>query len=125
MNLLLDTHVLLWWYAGTELDEETVNQISTTDNAIWVSAASIWEMRIKQNLGKLEIPPTIMTLLEEDGFEPLPITWADSWTAGNLPNHHRDPFDRMLIAQAQTQRLTLLSRDSAFSSYENLGLQIV
>ncbi len=66
MNLLLDTHVLLWWYAGTELDEETVNQISTTDNAIWVSAA----MRINQNLGKLEVPSTIMTLLEEDGFEP-------------------------------------------------------
>ncbi len=125
MRILLDTHALIWWYAGIELDDTTIAQIADPENLVLVSAVSTWEMRIKERIGKLSFPTEMFDLLSEDSFEQLPISWEDSWTAGTLPNRHRDPFDRMLIAQAQNHKLTLFSRDRAFSEYDGFQLQTV
>lgn len=117
MNLLLDTHVLLWWVAGEPLADEASEQIADPANLVCVSAASVWEMSIKQALGKLRLDGDIDMVLAED-FEPVPITFDDARRAGSLPEHHRDPFDRMLVAQAQARDLVLVSRDPALESYE-------
>lgn len=121
MNLLLDTHVLLWWIAGEPLDPEASTQIADPANLVCVSAASVWEMSIKQALGKLHLEGDIDAVLAED-FEPVPITFDDARRAGSLPGHHRDPFDRMLVAQAQARDLILVSRDPALQPY---GVQIL
>ncbi len=121
MNLLLDTHVLLWWIAGEPLDPEASTQIADPANLVCVSAASVWEMSIKQALGKLHLEGDIDAVLAED-FEPVPITFDDARLAGSLPGHHRDPFDRMLVAQAQARDLILVSRDPALQPY---GVQIL
>lgn len=117
MNLLLDTHVLLWWVAGEPLDPKAGEQIADPANLVCVSAASVWEISIKQALGKLHLAGDIDAILAED-FEPVPITFDDARLAGSLPEHHRDPFDRMLVAQAQARELVLVSRDSALEPYE-------
>lgn len=117
MNLLLDTHVLLWWVSGDQLDPEASTQIADPANLVCVSAASVWEMSIKQTLGKLRFDGDIDTILSED-FEPVPITFDDARLAGSLPEHHRDPFDRMLVAQAQARELVLVSRDLALEPYD-------
>lgn len=121
MNLLLDTHVLLWWIAGEPLDPEASTQIADPANLVCVSAASVWEMSIKQALGKLHLEGDIEAVLADD-FEPVPITFDDARLAGSLPGHHRDPFDRMLVAQAQARDLILVSRDPALQPY---GVQIL
>ncbi|MXV89411.1 MAG: type II toxin-antitoxin system VapC family toxin [Acidimicrobiia bacterium] len=117
MNLLLDTHVLLWWVSGDQLDPEASTQIADPANLVCVSAASVWEMSIKQTLGKLRLDGDIDTILSED-FEPVPITFDDARRAGLLPEHHRDLFDRMLVAQAQARDLVLVSRDLALEPYD-------
>ena len=117
MNLLLDTHVLLWWVAGEPLDSEASTQIADPENLVCVSAASIWEMSIKQALGKLRLEDDLDAILTED-FELVPITFDDARLAGSLPDHHRDPFDRMLVAQAQARDLVLVSRDPALEPYD-------
>ena len=117
MNLLLDTHVLLWWVAGEPLGAEASTQIADPANLVCVSAASVWEMSIKQTLGKLHLDGDIDTILSED-FEPVPITFDDARLAGSLPEHHRDPFDRMLVAQARARDLVLVSRDLALEPYD-------
>ena len=117
MNLLLDTHVLLWWGAERDLSPEASAAIADPDNIVYVSAASIWEISIKQARGKLIVDDAIFDL-HPDGFEPLPITHADARLAGSLPDHHRDPFDRMLIAQALAHDLLLVTRDTRITLYE-------
>ncbi|MCY3662462.1 MAG: type II toxin-antitoxin system VapC family toxin [bacterium] len=117
MNLLLDTHVLLWWVSGDQLDPEASTQIADPANLVCVSAASVWEMSMKQTLGKLRLDGDIDTILSED-FEPVPITFDDARLAGSLPEHHRDPFDRMLVAQARARDLVLVSRDLALEPYD-------
>lgn len=117
MNLLLDTHVLLWWVAGEPLDPDASTEIADPANLVCVSAASVWEMSIKQTLGKLHVDDDLDTILSED-FEPVPITFDDARLAGSLPEHHRDPFDRMLVAQAQARDLVLVSRDPALEPYD-------
>jgi PIN domain nuclease of toxin-antitoxin system len=118
MNLLLDTHVLLWWLdAFPSLSEIARNKISDVSNIVFVSAAVIWEIRIKQALGKLKIPASFRKVLERQPFEVLPITVDHAHAVGNLPSHHRDPFDRMLIAQAKVEGLTLVSHDRIFHQY--------
>ncbi len=119
MNLLLDTHVLLWWLADAdELSAEHRQRISDPRNGIWVSPASMWEISIKAQIGKLVAPGDPTQALTEGGFEELPITWRHAVAAGALPPHHRDPFDRMLIAQAQAENLTIATVDPQFGAYD-------
>ncbi len=116
MNLLLDTHVLLWWVHGERIQREAAAAIADIDNVKFVSAASIWEISIKTARGKLSVDEAFDSVVEDD-FEPLPITYADARLAGSLPDHHRDPFDRMLIAQALNHDLLLVTRDPQIGLY--------
>ena len=119
MNLLLDTHALLWWLdANPTLSEKAKSTIADGNNLVFVSAAVIWEIRIKQALGKLEIPSNFRKVLDEQPFEMLPITAEHAHAVGDLPAHHRDPFDRMLIAQATVERLTMVTRDTIMKEYK-------
>jgi len=119
MNLLLDTHALLWWLdANPTLSEKAKSTIADGNNLVFVSAAVIWEIRIKQALGKLEIPSNFRKVLDEQPFEMLPITAEHAHAVGDLPAHHRDPFDRMLIAQATVERLTIVTRDAIIEEYK-------
>ena len=117
MRLLLDTHALLWWLdADPRLDPAAVSAIGDADT-VMVSAASAWEIAIKQALGKLTGPDDLAGELVTNGFTPLPITVAHASTAGALPPHHPDPFDRMLVAQARLEGLTLVTRDPRLADY--------
>ncbi|MBU2509792.1 type II toxin-antitoxin system VapC family toxin [bacterium] len=119
MNILLDTHVCLWWLDNsTALKKEIKDVISNIDNVIIVSAVVIWEIRIKQAIGKLEIPPDFFEVLTQQGFEIIPIAAEDAYKVGDLPLHHRDPFDRMLIAQAKSGGFTILTHDKEFTKYD-------
>ena len=118
MNLLLDTHALLWWLAGVGLTDEAATAIGDPDNLVAVSAATVWEASIKAALGRLELPEPIGTAVVEDGLEPLPITLEHAERVTLLPPHHRDPFDRMLIAQAQVEGLVIVTRDPGFRAYD-------
>jgi PIN domain nuclease of toxin-antitoxin system len=118
VRLLLDTHVLLWWLADDpSLGEEARAGISDATSSVFVSAATVWEVSIKQALGKLEAPSDLLRQIELNRFEPLSMTVSHAYTAGALPRHHDDPFDRMLVAQAMMEGLTLLSRDPRMSRY--------
>ena len=118
MRLLLDTHVLLWWLADDpSLGEEARTGISDPGSSVFVSAATVWEVSIKQALGKLEAPSDLLHQVELNRFEPLSMTVSHAYTAGALPRHHDDPFDRMLVAQAMKEDLVLLTGDPRMSSY--------
>ena len=119
MNLLLDTHILLWWLDDNpSLREKDRESISNTDNLIVLSAAVIWEIRIKQALGKLEIASNFYQVVQEQGFEMLSISPAHANAVGDLPNHHRDPFARILIAQAMVEGFTIVTHDAVFEKYD-------
>jgi len=119
MNLFLDTHIFLWWLGDNPLlSKKARNAISNVDNIIFLSAVNIWEIRIKQALGKLEITPDFFSIMKQQGFEILSITADHANRVGDLPMHHRDPFDRMLIAQAMEENLTIVTHDKVFNSYE-------
>jgi PIN domain nuclease of toxin-antitoxin system len=119
MNLFLDTHVLLWWLDDSPyLSDAERKAIADSGNLIVVSAAVIWEMRIKQALGKLEISGDFYPVIKDQGFELLSITPVHAYAAGGLPMHHRDPFDRMIIAQARLEKLCIITRDNIFSRYD-------
>ena len=117
MRLLLDTHVLLWWMADRRLSRRAHAAIADPANQVLVSAATAWEMSIKQALGRLDVPADLPAQLEANGFVALPITVGHGLAAGALPRHHDDPFDRMLIAQALVEDLTVASRDERFAAY--------
>lgn len=119
MSLLLDTHALLWWLRGDEIDSGAHAAIADPDNLVAVSAVSIWEIAIKESLGKLRVEGgSLFEQLSVSRFESLPITHLHADRAGRLPLHHRDPFDRMLVAQAQIEQLSVVTRDPAFGSYD-------
>jgi PIN domain nuclease of toxin-antitoxin system len=109
--------VLLWWLADAVLSADAREAIADDRNLVAVSAATAWEISIKRGLGKLDSPDDLEEQLEANGFVPLPITIADGLAAGHLPRHHDDPFDRMLVAQAQARSLTVVTRDPRFASY--------
>lgn len=120
MRLLLDTHALLWWWNDdAQLTIAARAAIADENNGVFVSAASAWEIATKQRIGKL--PTWAMpsggfdALVAADGFHPLPVAAAHAWHAGALAWSHRDPFDRVLAAQAMLERMTLLSRDPVFA----------
>lgn len=117
-RLLLDTHAFIWWIAGDDsLGPVARAQIADTHNQIFISAATVWEMAIKRQLGKLTAPDDLERVVERCGFTPLLIGLFHAQQAGSLPLHHRDPFDRMLIAQAQADGLTIITQDAAFPAY--------
>ena len=118
MRLLLDTHVLIWVFEGSPLEEDVLETIQNPDNIIFVSAVTAWEIAIKRKLGKLQVPYDYQEQLKLHRFVPLAITDDHALATENLPLHHNDPFDRLLIAQAQVEDLTLVSRDSIFEAYE-------
>jgi PIN domain nuclease of toxin-antitoxin system len=117
VRLLLDTHALLWWLDGVELLAGAQAAIAEPDNAVLVSAASAWEIAIKKALGKLRAPDDLAEQVRLNRFTALPITIAHALAAGALPRHHDDPFDRLLIAQALEERLTVVTRDERFAAY--------
>jgi len=119
MKYLLDTHIVLWWLNDSpKLSAPLRELISSKDNFVVVSAASVWEMRIKQSIGKLELPENFEEILSEQPFERLSITTAHAHAVQQLPDIHRDPFDRMLIAQAKLENLTLATNDKLLKRYE-------
>jgi PIN domain nuclease of toxin-antitoxin system len=123
VSLLLDTHVLLWWLADDRgLPKSVRARIADAEAVVFVSAVSAWEIGIKRALGKLSAPDDLVDQLRTGGFSVLPITIADGLRAGALPRHHDDPFDRMLVAQAQRHGLTVVTRDPTFSSY---GIEVL
>jgi PIN domain nuclease of toxin-antitoxin system len=116
--LLLDAHTILWWLADDPtLDPAARSAIEDPTNDVLVSAASIWEIEIKRALGKLSAPDGLVTAVDAAGFDVLPISGPDAELAGSLPAHHRDPFDRMLVAQADRVGAIVVSRDTAFVAY--------
>jgi PIN domain nuclease of toxin-antitoxin system len=118
VNLLLDTHALLWWLDDNPtLSEEARTAIADGGNPVFVSSVVIWEIRIKQGLGKLRLPPDFRQVLERQPFENLPITAEHAHCLAELPSHQRDPFDRMLVAQAMTEKLTIVTRDPDIARY--------
>jgi PIN domain nuclease of toxin-antitoxin system len=119
VRLLLDTHVLLWWLSDDrKLVKEGREIIANPNNDIFVSAASAWEISIKAALGRLEIESDdLEDAIVKNGFRPLPIGLRHALTAGRLPNIHRDPFDRMLVAQASVEELRVVSHDHVFERY--------
>lgn len=119
MKFLLDTHLILWWLAkSSELSGEAYDLISNPSNLIFISAASIWEIRIKEALGKLALPKNFASVLQQETFEKLPITVEHAHAIQTLPFFHRDPFDRMLIAQAMLEHLLFVTRDQIVKKYD-------
>ena len=117
-RLLLDTHVFLWWLGDDpRLGTKTREIIANAGNQVFVSAASAWEISIKKSIGKLEAPDDLDTIVGEEGFEELPISFFHGERAGDLPQHHKDPFDRMLIAQSQAEGLDIVTADDIIRSY--------
>jgi len=117
VRLLLDTHALLWWLADEGLNSQAREAIADPDNLVAVSAASAWEISIKQAFGKLTAPDDLEQQLQAGGFTALPISIAHGIAAGRLPRHHEDPFDRVLIAQAMAEGMTIVTRDKRFDNY--------
>ena len=118
MNLLLDTHILLWWLDDhPALPEAAKDRIASRENLIFLSAAVVWEIRIKEALGKLDIPPNFQVIVDQQSFEKLPVKVEHAHAVKGLALHHRDPFDRMLIAQAATEGLTIVTQDPVFEKY--------
>lgn len=117
-RLLLDTHTLLWWLSDdSRLGAAARALIADERNEVWVSAASAWEISIKKALGKLESPENLDGIVADEGFARLPVTFFHGEQAGALPPLHRDPFDRMLIAQAQAEGLELITADERLAAY--------
>ena len=123
MDLLLDTHVFLWWDEGGErLAPEARSMIADPASQIFVSAASVWEIAIKRRLGKLGFTKSALAAIETNHFAGLPITIADAERAGSLAWEHRDPFDRMLVAQCLESSLTLVTCDAAMRTFGGIAI---
>jgi PIN domain nuclease of toxin-antitoxin system len=127
VKLLLDTQCWLWWFAQPErLSEEAITNIANETNELWFSVASIWEIGIKVAIATLPLPEPpdsyISSRMGQLGVRSLEITASHALRAAALPLHHRDPFDRMLIAQAQLENMTLVSADAVFKQYSDVSI---
>ncbi|MBZ5617830.1 MAG: type II toxin-antitoxin system VapC family toxin [Acidobacteriia bacterium] len=122
MNFLADTHVLIWWFTGSEqLSRKVRNTMSHRTAVLWVSAVSVWEMAIKTGKGHLELDLSLQEIIAiffKEGWRSLPITIEHALAVQDLPLIHKDPFDRMLVAQAQSEGLTLVTADPKISAYD-------
>ena len=122
MNLLLDTHTLIWFITDNDnLPRKTKSIIESKENACFVSMASYWEIGIKNSIGRLDLNAdlkTIFHIIEETGFNTIPITTNQILTNAHLPFHHQDPFDRIIIAQAMTEKMTIITKDSQMELYD-------
>lgn len=118
MSTLLDTHVVIWWLTDDPTLADDVKDLLDHDPDVYVSVASIWEVAIKQAIGKLTEPADLPERLRDSGFSVLAIETEHALVAARLPLIHRDPFDRILVAQALCENLTLLSRDTEVARYE-------
>src|SRR5437016_11324858 len=122
MKVLLDSHTLVWWFSDPDkLSKRATSIVSNSTNTAFVSAATAWELAIKVNLGKLNALALVTDLprhLDEEGFVELPISIGQASRAGLLPLHHRDPFDRLLVAQAQDLGVAILSADALLDRYD-------
>jgi len=117
VSLLLDTHVFLWWREASGRIGEDARRAIAQAEIVYVSAASAWEVAIKVALGKLDIPGPLESAVQESEFEQLPITFAHASRLAGLYAHHGDPFDRMLVAQAATEGLTIVTHDRKLAPY--------
>jgi len=118
MSLLLDTHVVLWWLTDDATLSNDIKARLDHDPDVYLSPATVWEVAIKQAIGKLLEPANLPERIRDSGFRELHLTSEHAIAAGRLPLIHRDPFDRMLVAQAQCEDLTLVTRDSDIHKYE-------
>lgn len=119
MKLLLDTHVLLWWLADDpRLGTQARELVAEPTHTVFVSAATIWEITIKESLQKLTLPSHWVEAVAATGFAELPMSSAHARATASLPRHHRDPFDRMLVAQARAEKMTLMSADVDIGKYD-------
>jgi PIN domain nuclease of toxin-antitoxin system len=117
--LLLDAHTVIWWIGNdATLSENARAAIASPSNDVLVSAATVWEIEIKRALGRLESPDDLLDRVDQAGFTAIPIQPGDALRAARLPPHHPDPFDRMLVAQAQQVDAILVTRDAAFDAYD-------
>lgn len=118
MRLLLDTHVVIWWAdLSSSLSDEARALIDGDESELWLSAASVWELAIKRAIGRLRIPDPVPGAMDRAVVE-LPVTWRHGQHAASLPLHHRDPFDRMLVAQAQLEGMSVVTRDEHIMRYD-------
>lgn len=118
MRILLDSHVALWWLEGSTKLGPNCQQRVTDASEVYFSPVSPWELGIKKTLGKIDYPDGLVDALTDAGFVELPISATHATDAPNLPMLHRDPFDRMLVAQAQAENLLLCTADRRISEYE-------
>ena len=126
MKLLLDTHAFLWFVTGDpRMGGKARRQMEAGETELYLSAASVWEMAIKTSLGRLTLPTSLHEYVEEKieaGFRILPVEWPHAAAVAKLPFHHKDPFDRLIIAQGMTEKIPIVSGDQAFKAY---GVKIV
>jgi PIN domain nuclease of toxin-antitoxin system len=121
MKILLDTHILIWWLAqDPKLAPLELETIANPDNLIFVSAASAWEISVKKMIGKLDAPNDLAAALSVNNFLDLPITIEHTQYLYQLPAHHNDPFDRIMIAQALAEELRFMTRDKQIRRYAGL-----
>jgi PIN domain nuclease of toxin-antitoxin system len=123
VKLLLDTHILLWWVAGDrKLPRSLRDRITSAENDVFVSAATFWEIAIKMRLGRIDIDlEELRTAVNADGFRELPVQIAHTLRLQELPEHHRDPFDRLLIAQSIADGQRLVTRDESILAYTGVA----
>ncbi len=119
MNLLLDTHTVLWWLSDDPALSETARAvIADPENTVFLSAVVVWEIRIKQSIGKLDLPDDFGEVLDAQRFAELAVTVDHAHTIAELPAAHRDPFDRMLVAQAMVEHMAIVTRDRSIADYD-------
>lgn len=120
MRLLLDTNIYLWWLLDSpRMPDEATELIVAPSTMVWVSAASLWEASIKSSLGRLDLDGIdLLAEVTANGFSELAVSGAHGWSAGRLPLHHRDPFDRVLVAQARHEQLILVTDDEVLTRYD-------
>jgi PIN domain nuclease of toxin-antitoxin system len=117
VNLLLDTHGVIWWALNSRALRAEARQAISSADRVLVSAASAWEIAIKTALGRVHLKDPLSTIVRRSGFEPLPVTFEHAERLSALPAHHADPFDRLLLVQALVEGLTLVSHDRVLQAY--------
>ena len=123
MRLLLDTHVFVWWYTGDErLSRRAQEAIADPANEVLASAVIVWEIAVKRALGRMRFDGSVERAVAGEAFLPLPVTLRHAELVGTLPHHHGDPFDRLLLAQAQAESMTLVTQDAQLRAYEGVAL---